>query len=230
MQRLFLAILLSLCALSVSARANDALPPPDQIVLTVTEEAWVETETARVIVQVKSLITDANTGEMAASPLAILDKVAAGHWRMTNSHRRQTDTGFEELVIVAEARLAKGLLSGLYDRAKDASEKGRVVRVAQIDFTPSLREREMTAAKLRQAIYARAAAEAKAVAAQFPDQGFRVHQVQFQGGPMPMPAQARSQVRAMRAEAAKADFGDGEQVSERMVLSATVVIAAPGRK
>jgi uncharacterized protein YggE len=134
-------------------------------------------------------------------------------------------------VIVAEARLAKGLLAGLYDRAKDASEKGRVVRVAQIDFTPSLREREATAAQLRQAVYARAAAEAKAVATQFPEQGFRVHQVQFQGGPMPMvmAAQARGQVRTMRAESAKADVGGGEQVSELMMLSATVVIAAPGR-
>jgi hypothetical protein len=230
MQRLFLAILLSVCAFSLSARANDALPPPDQIVLTVTEEAWVETETARVIVQVKSLITDANAGDVAANPLAILDKVALGHWRMTSSNRRQTDTGFEELVIVAEARLAKNLLAGLYDRAKAASEKGRVVQVAQIDFTPSLGEREVTAAQLRQAIYARAAAEAKAVATQFPEQGFRVHQVQFQGGPMPMvmAAQARGQVRTMRAESAKADAG-GEQVSERMTLSATVVIAAPGR-
>ncbi len=232
MQRLFLAILLSVCAFSFSARADNGLPPPDQIVLTVTEEAWVETETARVIMQVKSLITDANAGDVAANPLAILDKVALGHWRMTSSHRRQTDTGFEELVVVAEARLAKNLLAGLYDRAKDASEKGRLVRVAQIDFTPSLREREMTATKLRQAVYARAAAEAKAVTAQFPEQGFRVHQVQFQGGPRPMvmAAQSRGKVRTMRAEAAEADAGSGQQVSERMVLSATVVIAAPGQK
>jgi hypothetical protein len=94
MRRLFVALLLGACALGFSASANDALPPPDQIVLTVTEEAWVETETARVIVQVKSLITDANAGAMAVNPVAILDKIALGHWRMTNSDRRQTDTGW----------------------------------------------------------------------------------------------------------------------------------------
>jgi uncharacterized protein YggE len=230
MRVLLLATLLVLTA-ALPARAQDSLPPPDQVVLNVTEEAWVETETARVIAQIKTLITNAAAGDAAANPTAILDKVGLGQWHITGSYRQQTDTGYEQLLITAETRLAQSKLPGIYERAKAASEKGRTVQVLAIDFSPSLDEREATAAKLRQAIYARAAAEAKAVSAQFPDQGFRVHQVQFQGGPgvpVPMPARSvRAKTMMLQADAGGAE--SGQQVSERLTLSATVVIAAPGQ-
>jgi len=232
MRNALLAALIALASLAApAARAGDTLPPPDQIVLTVTEEAWVETETARVSVEIKTLITNEDARAAAANPQAILDRIGLGDWHVTGSYRQQTDTGFEQLLVVAEVRLPQTALSGIYERAKTASEKGRTVRVMGVDFSPSLAEREATAAKLRQAVYARAADEAKAVAAQFPDQGFRVHQVQFQDGggvPVPMPTKARMLAMDARAEAAPT-AGSGQQVSERMVLSASVVIAAPGR-
>lgn len=230
MRSIILSCLMAITVIAAPAIADERLPSPDRIVLTVTEEAWVETETARVIMQVKSLLTDAAAGDAAANPVAVLDEVALGHWRMTGSHRRQTDTGFEELLVTAEARLAKDALAGLYDRAKAASQKGRVLRVMAVDFSPSLSEREATAAKLRKAIYARAAGEAKAVMEQFPEQGFRVHQVQFQGGPgVPAPRPAVRRAMSVQEDASGAAKRAGQQVSERMVLTATVVIAAPGR-
>ena len=227
-----LAALLAVALAAAAPAAAEQPPPSDRIVLTVTEEAWVETDTARVVVQINSLLTDATAQEAAANPTAILDKVALGHWYITGSHRQQTDTGFERLLIVAEARLGQDALSGLYDKAKAASEKGREVRVLAVDFSPSLAEREATAAKLRQAVYAKAAAEAKAVAELFPSQGFRVHEVNFQGGgPVAaVPRNVRSKAMAMSTEAMEDAGGSpGDQVSERMILSATVVIAAPGQ-
>ncbi len=231
MRTLLLAALLMFVA-AMPARAQDGLPPADRIILTVSEEAWVKTETARVIAQIKTLITSQSASEVAANPAAILEKVGIGHWYITGSNRQQTDTGFEQLLVVAETRLAQSSLAGIHDRAKGVSEKGRTVQILAIDYSPSLAEREVTAAQLRQAIYARAAAEAKSVAAQFPDQGFRVHQVQFQDGgvPTPMPARSvRARTMMVQADASGAESGDGQQVSERMTMMATVVIAAPGQ-
>ncbi len=226
-----IAGLFALAALTQPVLADENLTP-DRIVLTVTEEAWVETKTARVVAEIKTLITDKTAGASAAEPMAILDKVGLGHWYITGSHRQQTDTGFEQLLIVAEARLAQTTLPGIYERAESATEKGRTVRILAVDFSPSLQEREATAAQLRQTIYARAAAEAKAVAEQFPEQGFRVHQVHFQDGaniPRPMPAVKSRMLSADASEEQMPAPAPGQQVSERMTLSASVVIAAPGR-
>lgn len=227
-----LAGLLVVAAMVQPVLANDGPRPSDRIVLTVTEEAWVETDTARVVAEIKTLITDETAGEAAANPTAILDQVGLGHWHITGSHRQQTDTGFEELLIVAEARLAQDMLAGIYERAESASEKGRTVRILAVDFSPSLAEREATAAQLRKAIYARAASEAKAIAEQFPDQGFRVHQVHFQDGSEVVRPMVAAKSRMLSADAATeggASPQPGQQVSERMTLSASVVIAAPGQ-
>lgn len=227
-----LAGLLVVAAMVQPVLANDGPRPSDRIVLTVTEEAWVETDTARVVAEIKTLITDETAGEAASNPAAILDQVGLGHWHITGSHRQQTDTGFEELLIVAEARLAQDMLAGIYERAESASEKGRTVRILAVDFSPSLAEREATAAQLRKAIYARAASEAKAIAEQFPDQGFRVHQVHFQDGSEVVRPMVAAKNRMFSADApteSGASPQPSQQVSERMTLSASVVIAAPGQ-
>lgn len=231
MRSLALAILMAVSAAAGPAAAAEVLPPADQVVLSIREEAWVKTDTARVVAEIKTLITDETAEANAADPKAILEQVGLGDWHITGSYRQQTDTGFEQLLVVAETRMAQSALSGIYERAKSASEKGRTVRVLTVDFSPSLAEREATARELRRAIYARAAAEAKAVAAEFPEQAFRVHQVQFQNGgqmPRPMPVQARMMVAEKQGDSAAAEPPD-QQVSERMVMSATVIIAAPGR-
>lgn len=223
-----IAALFLLGAAAQPALADDGQVPADRIVLTVTEEAWVETDTARVIAEIKTLITDETAGEAAANPTAILDQIGLGDWHITGSHRQQTDTGFEELLIVAEARLAQTALAGIYDRAESASEKGRTVRILTVDFSPSLAEREATTARLRKTIYARAAAEAETIDSQFPEHGFRVHQVHFQDGPDIRPM-AATKSRMLSADAA-VERGEssppGQQVSERITLSANIVISA----
>ncbi|MCA8926469.1 MAG: hypothetical protein KDC18_00245 [Alphaproteobacteria bacterium] len=232
MRAILVASLIGLSAMTTPVLAETAAPVQDRMVLAVTEEAWVKTETARVIVEVKTLVTDAASRDKAANPTAVLDKVGLGEWHITGSHRAQTDTGYEQLLVVAEARLTQSALAGIYDRAKSAGEKGRTVRVLAVDFSPSLQEREATAAKLRQTIYARAAAEAKAVASQFPDRGFHVHEVMFRDGaqmPRPLPAQVRTMAAEKQYDAAAAAPPAQEPVSERMEMTARVIIASSDR-
>lgn len=223
MKHLLAAIALLL--LATPAWADDGPKNPAQIVLQLVEEAWVETETARVVLQLKTLLTDEKAAEPVVDPKALFAPVADGDWHMTRFQRGQTDTGFEQWVIIAEARIPQTALTGIYDRVKQASSRGRTVSVREIDFTPSLAERQATAAKLRAALYRRAHDEAAAIAAVFPDREFEVFRVDFGGGAMPSPPVMRSMVRDERAGGLQAKQA-GPSVAERMVLHATVVVAA----
>lgn len=224
------AVVLSVVMLALASMASavaDDRRTGGRIVLQLVEEAWAETQTARVAIMLKILLTDDSASGATVEPTTLLDQVAAGDWRVSSFHREQTDTGFEQWVIVAEARLPQSALTGIYERVKQASERGRSLSVLEIDFTPSLAEQEATAAALRAAIYARAAAEAAAVADVFPDRDFRVHRVSFNDPqPRPVPMEARA-LRSMAADAQPTpDGGGGPPVSERLVMQATVVIAA----
>ena len=212
-------------------RMGDGREDPAQIVLQLVEEAWVETKSARVVVQLKTLLTEAKTAEPLVDPKTLFAPVAGADWQMTSFQRGQTDTGYEQWVIVAEARLPQAALTGIYDRVQAASSKGRTVSVLEIDFTPSLAERQATAAALRAALYQRAAAEAKQIAAVFPDRGFQVHRVEFNNDGVPQPVIMRSQARDERTFAVQAKQAGGyaPSVAERLILQATVVVASGGK-
>lgn len=220
----FVAVI-GILMLSIPAWADDHRKDSSQIVLQLVEEAWVETKTARVVLQLKTLLTDDKAAEPIVDPKTVFGPVADGDWQMTQFHRGQTDTGFEQWVIVAEARVPQTALTGIYDRVKQASSRGRSFSVRNIDFTPSLAERQATAAKLRVALYKRAAKEAAAIASVFPDRGFAVHRVDFGGAAIPAPVMRRAQAEDARSYSGQAKQA-GPSVSERMVLRAAVIVAS----
>jgi hypothetical protein len=208
-------------------------PEPAQIVLNLVQEAWVETDTARVVLQLKTLLTGDDAAEPVVDPKELFAPIAAADWQMTRFQRGQTDTGFEQWVILAEARVPQTALTGIYDRVKDASSRGRAFSVAGIDFTASLAERQATAAALRAVLYARAAAEAEAVTEIFPDRGFQVHRINFAGQGSPQPVMMRAQAAEDRRFAVKASAGGGgggPSVAERLVMQATVVIGSAEKR
>ncbi len=171
------------------------------------------------------MLTDDKGAEPVVDPKALFAPVAGGDWQMTRFQRGQTDTGFEQWVIVAEARILQTALTGIYDRMKQVSSRGRTVSVRQIDFTPSLAERQATAAKLRAVIYKRAFDEAAAAAGVFPDRGFQVHRVNFNEGGGLQPQVMRAQAMDERANVSHLKQA-GPSVAERMVMHATVIVAS----
>ncbi len=226
MKHLLTAI--SLCVFMSPAWANDQPKDPAQVVLQLLEEDWVETATARVVLQLKTLLTDDAGAEPVVDPKAMFAPVGDADWQMTRFQRGQTDTGFEQWVIVAEARVPQSALTGIYDRVKKATSRGRSMSVLEIDFSPSLAERQATAAKLRAALYNRASAEAAAIAKEFPDRGFKVYRVDFHNDDQPRPVMMRPQASAERSldDQAKQPARYGPAVAERLVLGATVVVAS----
>lgn len=206
-------------------------PPPDQIVLQLTSEGWVETKTAKLVASVETVLSGEQAAQQSGRVPPVFDELAKGDWRVTSSDRSRDASGLERWRVTAEVRVPEGALGGIYDKARQLSKPGQQLEVNQVDFSPTLAEREDTAAKLRADIYGRAAKEAAEVAKVWPDRGFRVQRVDFEnaGIPRPMAYQDRGMKmeRAQMAAAPMAAGGGDIEVSERLVLNATVVLAAP---
>lgn len=241
MRRLLPAIVLAgpLLAAALAPGAASAQqyvnpPPSDQVVMQLQAERWVETKTAKVV----ALVQQAMSGEAAAKeqsrvPSALKELAPDAEWQVTSFDRTRDPAGLERWTISAEARLPETALGGIYDRAKSLGKPGRQVEITQVDFSPTIAEREATASALRADIYERAIDEAKRLTALMGGREFRVQRVDFDGGgvPRPLPApMARMSAAPMAAKAEQADMGSGVgSVSERMVATASVVLASPGK-
>lgn len=224
---LMLALLL---APPAAADSHGRGAPMDEIVLQLAAEKRVVTTTARVTASVDATIgpDGPHSGEEAS---ALLDDLVEGvEWQVMRFDRSRDSSDLERWRIVAEARIPEAQLAGIYERARAISRPGTQVRIGDVDFSPTLEARQETLAELRAEIYRRAAAEAEAVGAVWPDRAFRVHRIDF-AGTETMPQPRAMVARMMTAEAAAA-APDSVGVAELMRLDAVVVIAAdrPGRR
>lgn len=225
----FLSAMLAM-TLAAPALAADEIPPNDEIVLRLRAEDWIQTTTARVIAIVETVLTGDQAGQQNARVPPVLKDLATGvDWRVTAFDRTRDASGLERWRVTAEARLPEAKLGGIYDRAQKISKPGQQVTVSDVRFEPTLAEREATAAKLRSEIYRQAAEEVRHAAQVWPDRGFRVQRIDFAfGTPVPMPKPMQTMARGMVAAAPGAEsFDAAAEVSERMTLTATVVLAAP---
>jgi hypothetical protein len=219
-------LILALLIGPVAARAEDK--PEDAVSLELSAEGWVDTKTARVV----AVIDAGGTAEQLAGARADIQKTLValakdGEWHMTRFDRSQDPAGLERWRVEAETRLPEAALGGLADRARTASKPGQQVRIAAVDFTPTLAEREDAVASLRSLLYRRAADEAKRASEGLPGKPYRVRQIDFaiDGGPGPVPMQMRAAM-AKPGEAVSADAGQGAAVSQRLTLRARVTLAA----
>lgn len=218
-------------ALLVPAAGAAEPRPMDTIRLSLSVEGWVQTETARVVAAVHASVREAEMADARNRIMEAFDALAPdldAEWRVIGFHRFQDASGLEQWRMEAEARLPEAALGGLYERAQEASRPGQRLEIADIDFTPTLAEREAARASLRTELYAAAAAERDRLAEAFPDGQFRVHRIDLLGdaGPMPQMQRAAAPMAATRMYSEAADAGGAGQVAvaQRLVLSATVII------
>lgn len=224
---LFTVIALSFSCYVGTARAEDGVYSDDRIVLELTVEDWVETETATAVIAVDVAVESGTFGQARAEIERILGTISStAPWRLTQFQRLNDDAGFERWRILAEARLPGAELAGLDQAAKNASKPGATFRIARIDYTPTLEEREALEAELRARIYRKVGAEIAAAEAAFPGRGFRLESIHFPGtmpvdiGPHP------KMMAAARVESIQSDGGGGTAVAEKLVLRARVTLAA----
>jgi len=217
----------ALATSNAQAQARDEMPR-DEIVLQLSAEDWVETKTARVIAAADVAIAGEARDAVRDRMLGALKKLSPeADWRLSQFARSQDSAGLERWRVTAEARLPEKALGGLDERAKSLSQPGLQLRVANIQFTPTLEEREATVAALRARIYEQAKQEAAAAAKTWPDRGYRVARVDFQPQPirpMPMMSEAMPRLSAQGMEPAN-DSGDALAVAQKITLQATVTLA-----
>jgi uncharacterized protein YggE len=229
MKRLLALFLMLLVPLA--AHADDA-KPDDMISLSLTTEGWVSTKTARVSVQVNASVSGDNSGTTRDAMIKAVNALGDGEWRLISFNRSQSDTGLENWYAQFENRLPETALNGIHDKVKKASKPGMQLTVAGIDFTPTLAENEAAQAGLRKVIMDMANAELKTVQAAFPDRGYRIAAISFNGmNAMPVPMM-NMRGRMMKGATAMMDApmaegaDSGVETSQKIQLSAQVTFAA----
>lgn len=210
----------------INAKAQTP-PRQDEIVLQLSAEEWVETETSTVIVAVDLAITAGNFGAARAEVEADLKNISTtAKWRLTRFNKLRDEAGYERWRVLAEARLPGAVLSSLGPTIKSASRPGRSFRIQGIDYTPTLSERQSALADLRARLYAQAGQEIAAINKAFPGREFRIGAVDFTGRSMmgqPMMDSARG-ARMMSAQAKAAPAATA--VAEKLTVNARVILAA----
>jgi len=228
-------VLLVFLLLAVPAPAPAQVPPPrpdDEISLTLRAEGFVETGTARVSVAFDTALEGAGLAAMRDRLKEVLESLASGaEWRFTRFDRVVDPAGLERWRVEAEARLPETALAGLADKAQQASKPGIQARLAAIDFTPTLEERQAGYAKLRAQLYGEAEAELARLKSAIPDRPYRIKRVNFQEDgqpprPIPLAAQMRAEPQAAQMAQAPQAFAAEPSVARHIALTALVTLAA----
>ena len=178
---------LALCLpLLLTLPAWAQVPPPvmDQVVLDLTAEDWVGTETARVTVSADAAATGSDAGTQRADLLKAIGRLAPdAEWRIVSFDRSTDQAGLERWRAVAEARLAENAL-GRSGRQGAAGQPSRPATPHRLDrIHPHARRDGAVRARLRAEIYGKAAAELKALEQNFPGRKFRMGNIDFADQP-----------------------------------------------
>jgi len=224
-----IALAFALIAPLAMAQSAISARPDDTVNLSLKLEDWVETQTVRTVLAVDAAFPGADAGKVRGEILGAVKKLADGaDWRFTRFDHNDDASGLERWNATLEARLPEAQLSGLSDRAKQASKPGLQVTFQQADFSPTLVETEAAKTKLRGDMYKKINEALAQLNQAEPDRKYRVMQVNFEEA-SPIYAEAaqnlnRATVAAPMYKAANA--GDGIERSEKLQLSANVVFAA----
>ncbi|HET8728534.1 MAG TPA: hypothetical protein VFO41_13570 [Alphaproteobacteria bacterium] len=201
-------------------------PIMDQVVLTLSAEDWVESDTARVTVGIDAALPGSDAATVRSEMMDALGQLAPdAEWRFVRFDRGRDESGLERWNAAAEARLPETALGGLEGKADEASRPGLQVRVENTDFSPTLAETETVKAQLRSEVYARAGEELQRLNQAFPDRGYRVATIDFVNQPYhPMMDAQPAYARAAPMAAESVGSGGGFSVSEKLTVTAQVVL------
>jgi hypothetical protein len=200
----------------------------DGVMLELSVEDWVETDTATVRLGADLAVEAGKFGAARQDLVATLQGFGTGaEWRIVDFGKLGDDAGFERWRLVAEARVPEAALAELAGKAREATRPGRALSVASIEYTPTLAEREAVVDRLRARIYGRVARELAALNGAFADRDFRIRMIDFTTGFRPQP-RMMTMARAEQAGGAMkmADAGGGLAGAEKATLTARVTLAA----
>lgn len=199
------------------------------IELSVVAEEWASSDTAQVIVGVDANLDAAGMDKLQTDVLASLQQmVASNEWRVTQFYRNQDQSGLEKVHVEAQARLPNTQLNNLRGKAEALSKPGIKYQLVDVQYTPSLSDKEALEERLRLKLYTRVKQELDQINKIYPKQNYYVHKIYFgKNGAVPTTRyKTAGSSEAPMMAAAPAPAGDNFSVGGKTVLTAWVVLAA----
>jgi len=219
-QKLLLGGALSVALISTAYADSDYKRPIlNKVAYTISAESWVKSDSAVVTVSVNASLKDGQMATIHQDVLNKLSKIADGDWHITQFNRNESQSGLEQVGIVAEVRLADSNLADIPANAKKVSEPGETYKVENVEFKPSLAQVEKTRDDLRVKIYKDIAAQQKQLNSVFDDQHYQVNTVNF------LPTEIQPGPRVMMNAMVKSASAPNFSVSDKIQMQATVVFA-----
>ncbi len=203
------------------AIAAPYVPPMNKVSFNLSEDAWVATDTAKVIVTIDALLNQKQMQDAYSGIINKLKKLSnKGQWHITDFQRSETKANLEEVTVTAEIRLPVGDLTGLRNTAKKLSSQGETYTIQHFDYHPDLAAIQQTKAKLREKIYQDAREEIERLSSVYPESEFKLNNINFIMGPMPVSYMRTMSVKSMGDASAAAP-----SLSNRIKMTANVVLA-----
>lgn len=196
----------------------------NQVSFRLSAEQWVTTKSALVNVSINIGVSDSRVEKVHEEVLKKLSQISdQGEWHIISFDRSQDQSGLEKIQVMAQARLASSVLSGIRDKAKSLTKPGETYSIDSIQFTPSDDEMRAANATLRSNIYQQAKEELDRLN-KLSDQKYYIHNIDFAGnivsGAIPQ-NNAFISVRMTQGVASKE-----LPVGDKLIISAAVDLAA----
>lgn len=226
--RIVAYVLLSLFMISpVWASDNSHDPVLNKVTMKLSADQWVATKSALVTVGVNASVNANGLEKIQDEVLRQLGGISTqGDWHIISFDRSLDQSGLEKVQISAQARLPSAALSNLRDKAKAISKPGETFTLDNVEFTPSEDELREANTVLRSNIYAQAKEELDRLTKLYPEQRYFVHDIDFVNDVVRVPMPMMQNAMAMKmAVPASSNGGNGLTVGDKLVLTATVVLA-----
>jgi hypothetical protein len=221
-----LFLLLLLLWFPLQTFADVVKPVLDRVLYQASAEAWVNTQTAEVVLSVNASLNEEKLAQAHNDMLEKFNKIAKAEWHITQFNRLPNESGLEQLQVMAEARLPETALADLREQAKKVSRPGETFKVESITFVPTLAEIESVRKQLRSQIYLQVQQELAELNKTYPTQKYVVHTIDFLENMTP-----RAQFKgAMMAAGENMSVTPGPllpvTVANKMTINAKVVLAS----
>lgn len=215
---LFLGLLSFVC--------HAELKPPalNSIKLQLSEEAWVKTDMAKVVVALDASLDQSQLANIHQQILQNLAKIADKvDWHITQFNRSKDQSNLERLQVLAEARLDESHLAKIGRQVEAVSKPGATYRIVSIEYNPSLADIERSRSMLRDKLYEQINLELARLNKVYPNTHYFVHEINFRENIAP--PFAKNQLMVIGAQAASSNFDQAMQVSNQLQLTAEVILA-----
>lgn len=197
----------------------------DKISFTVSAKQWVQTNSAKVTVNINATLSQTNLVKARSEIMGQLNQIAKGDWHLTSFNRGQDNSGLEKLNVQAEIRINQNQLTDLYKNAKAVSKPGMKYEIGSIEFKPSLKEIESVKNDLRSKLYAQVNQELDNINKAYPGQSYSVNNIVFIDGDSPQPMK-QSKNREYLSLAAVQSSAAELSVSDSLIMTAMVEVAS----